>query len=76
MPKMPKLSKVPKIKVCYRFYFSIPYALCPLRSALGLCFHRQNGIFRANLGADRTTRTQVGIDFDPVVPDIKSRAGQ
>ena len=42
----------------------------------GLCFYRQNGIFGTNLGTDGTTGAQIGVNFDPFVPDIKGRASQ
>jgi hypothetical protein len=64
----------------------LPYALGPMRYAffasnlqfLFLCarLHRQNCVFGTDLSADRTTRAQVCINFNPVIPDIESRAGQ
>ena len=43
---------------------------------LGFRFNRANGVFRANLSADRASGAQIGIDLDPVLPDEKRRAGQ
>src|SRR3989339_735742 len=40
-----------------------------------LFFNRSNGVFRADLGAERTAHTGVGIDFHPAVFYVEGRAG-
>ena len=43
---------------------------------IGFGFYASNGVFRADLGTNRASCAKIGVDPNPVIPDVKRGAGQ